>query len=260
MKFQERKNKFWYHEIMKKIFLALLIINIFLFITSFKVQAQLNFSFPGLNCGTAEDPEKNKCCVYDNPWKITYPDMGPLNVLLSVFNFLIVKSQTGLIEPIINLSTEIFKKNLSPCYTGIVSTNISDPNCKCINPITQQPNYLIALNNFCQKQDKPEDRLACLNCANDGGVFSGIGCIKTDTKKFIEETVFGLGIGLAGGFSLLCIIYAAFMMQSSQGNPEKLKKAQELITSCIMGLMLIIFSVFILRLIGVNILRIPGFG
>ena len=38
-----------------------------------------------------------------------------------------------------------------------------------------------------------------------------------------------------------------------------LKKAQELITSCIMGLMLIIFSIFILRLIGVDILKIPGF-
>lgn len=246
---------------MKKIFLVLIIINIFLFIASFKVQAQLNFSFPGLNCGLAEDPEKNKCCVYDNPLKISYPDMGPLNPLVSILNFFIVKTQTQLIEPIINISTEIFKKNLSPCYTGIISTNTNDPNCKCINSINKNPEtYLFALNNFCQKQEKPEDRLACLNCANDGGVFSGIGCVKTDTKKFIEETVFGLGIGLAGGFSLLCIIYAAFMMQSSQGNPEKLKKAQELITSCIMGLMLIIFSVFILRLIGVNILRIPGFG
>ena len=76
-------------------------------------------------------------------------------------------------------------------------------------------------------------------------------------KSIIEETVFGIGVGLAGGFSLLCIIYAAFMMQSSEGNPEKLKKAQEMITSCIMGLMLIIFSVFILRLIGVNLLKIP---
>ena len=50
------------------------------------------------------------------------------------------------------------------------------------------------------------------------------------------------------------------MMQTSQGNPEKLKKAQEMLTSCIMGLMLIIFSVLILRLIGVDILKIPGFN
>ena len=91
------------------------------------------------------------------------------------------------------------------------------------------------------------------------GVWTGIGCVYTDTKAFIEKTVFGMGIGLAGVLALLCIIYSAFMMQSSQGNPEKLKKAQEMITSCIMGLMLIIFSVFILRLIGVDILNIPGF-
>jgi len=49
-------------------------------------------------------------------------------------------------------------------------------------------------------------------------------------------------------------------MQSSQGNPEKLKKSQDMITSCIMGLMLIIFSIFILKLIGVDILKIPGFS
>jgi len=68
-----------------------------------------------------------------------------------------------------------------------------------------------------------------------------------------------MGIGLAGLIALLCIIYAAFMIQISSGNPERIKKAQELLTSCIMGLMLIIFSVFILRLIGVDILKIPGF-
>ena len=157
--------------------------------------------------------------------------------------------------------TSVAKGNVSSCYTGVQSLlDANDPNCKCINPITPSPSYLKALNDFCQRQNKIEDRNACLACSNDGGVFSGIGCIKTDSKKFIEETIFRLGIGLAGGLSLLCIIYAAFMMQSSQGNPEKLKKSQDMITSCIMGLMLIIFSIFILKLIGVDILKIPGFS
>ena len=97
-------------------------------------------------------------------------------------------------------------------------------------------------------------------CSNGGGVWSGIGCVKTNVREFIQDTLFRLGIGLAGGLALLCIIYSAFMMQTSQGNPEKLKKAQEMLTSCIMGLMLIIFSVLILRLIGVDILKIPGFN
>jgi hypothetical protein len=91
------------------------------------------------------------------------------------------------------------------------------------------------------------------------GIWTSIGCISSDLKGFISQTLLSWGIGLAGIIALLCIIYSAFQMQTSQGNPEKIKKAQELLTSCIMGLMLIIFSIFILKLIGVNILKIPGF-
>ncbi len=253
---------------MKKIFLVLFILlSSFLFFSLPKVEAQTptvfntNITIPNVNCGVAEDPAKNQCCRVYYPSSFIPPDLGPLSSVMNTFSFFINFARDNLLQPVIDVYKEVIGQNLSSCYTGVQSTpNPNDSNCKCINPITPSPGYLKAMNDFCQRQFKVEDRNACLTCANDGGVFSGIGCVKTDSKKFIEETVFGLGIGLAGGFSLLCIIYAAFMMQSSQGNPEKLKKAQELITSCIMGLMLIIFSVFILRLIGVNILKIPGFG
>ena len=247
---------------MKKIFLTLFILlSAFLFFP-LSVLAQnkdLRITLPGLNCGIAENPQKNQCCIELYPSKFIPPDPGPMSVLLSPFKFYFQYQIDSYLQPLINKFSSFTKKTL-PCETGIASTSdLNDPNCKCINPIITQPANLSALNAFCQRQEKIEDRSKCLNCANGGGVFSGIGCIKTDTKTFIKETVFGLGIGLGGGFSLLCIIYAAFMMQSSQGNPEKLKKAQEMITSCIMGLMLIIFSVFILKLIGVDILRIPEF-
>lgn len=253
---------------MKKIFLVLFIlISSFLFFPFVKVKAQVptnkpfDFTIPGTNCGLAEDPAANQCCRVSYPSSlIPAKNMGLLSGVVDAFTFITNSARDALLQPIIDLVTSITKDNISACYTGVQSiSDANDPSCKCINPITPAPGYLSALNDFCQRQSKLADRNACLACANDGGVFSGIGCVKTDTKKFIEETVFGLGIGLAGGFSLLCIIYAAFMMQSSQGNPEKLKKAQELVTSCIMGLMLIIFSVFILKLIGVDILRIPGF-
>jgi len=147
-----------------------------------------------------------------------------------------------------------------PCQTGVPKPDPTSPSCTCVVTITPTPGPLIALSEFCKSQSKASEQISCLNCAKNGGVWSGLGCIQTESKRFIEETIFGLGIGLAGMVSLLCIIYAAFTMQSSQGNPEKIKKAQELLTSCIMGLILIIFSVFILRLIGVSILRIPGFS
>jgi len=101
---------------------------------------------------------------------------------------------------------------------------------------------------------------SCVRCASGNGMWTGMGCLPLDLNTLIGSFVLSTGIGIGGIFALLCIIYSAFMMQSSQGNPEKLKKAQEMITSCIMGLMLIIFSVLIMKIIGVNILRIPGFG
>lgn len=245
---------------MRKIFLLILVV-FSLFFSRVTVAAtnNPNLSIPGMTCGVADDPQKNKCCQVNYPTKFIPPDLGPLNVITNMFNFIVEAPKNLFLQPLI----DILKNNYKPCYKDgtIPSTsNLTDPNCQCIYAITPKPEYLKAMDQFCQNQSNPGERSACLSCANDGGVYSGIGCVKTDIKKFIQETVFGIGIGLAGGLALLCIIYAAFMMQSSQGNPEKLKKAQELITSCIMGLMLIIFSVFILRLIGVDILRIPGFS
>ena len=253
---------------MRKVFFMLCITTFFfLFFTRNYIQAQtptnmpFNFTFPGVNCGYADEIGKNQCCRVNYPTSLLNPpNVGPLNIILRTFGFFTNTVRDNIIQPLIDMVTSVAKGNVSSCYTGVQSLpDANNPNCICINAITPSPGYLVAMNDFCQRQNNLKDRNACLTCANDGGVFSGIGCIKTDSKKFIEETVFRLGIGLAGGLALLCIIYAAFMMQSSQGNPEKLKKAQETITSCIMGLMLIIFSVFILKLIGVDILKIPGF-
>jgi hypothetical protein len=246
------------------IFNLLVLISVFFMYPFFNVKAQVptgtsyNITIPGTNCGIPEDTEKNKCCNFYRPdfTPQSLPEgLGALAPLFTSGGKDLVNKQ--IINPIDNLA-----KNLqSPCLEGVPSTNdVNDVNCKCIYVVTPQPENLIALSSFCQNQSKVQDRTNCMQCANDGGVWSGIGCVKTNVQGFIQDTLFGLGIGLAGGLSLLCIIYAAFMMQSSQGNPEKLKKAQEMITSCIMGLMLIIFSVFILRLIGVNILKIPGFS
>lgn len=98
----------------------------------------------------------------------------------------------------------------------------------------------------------------CVECMEKGkGVWTAIGCLYSDLQKTINEQLFGLLIGIGGVSVLGCIIFAAFRMQTSAGNPEQVKAAQDMATSCITGLIIIIFSVFILRVIGVDIIRIP---
>jgi hypothetical protein len=67
-------------------------------------------------------------------------------------------------------------------------------------------------------------------------------------------------IGIGGGIAFLLIIYAGFMIMTSSGNPERLKAGQELLTSAVSGIILLIFSVFILKFIGIDILGLGAFG
>lgn len=101
---------------------------------------------------------------------------------------------------------------------------------------------------------------SCESCSVKGGVWTAGGCFYTNPSLLISENILPWGLGVAGSLSLLCISYAAFILQTSRGNPERIKKAREYLRACITGLLLIIFSVFILQLIGVTILRIPGFN
>ncbi len=94
----------------------------------------------------------------------------------------------------------------------------------------------------------------------DSGINTAIGCIPiNDTNAFIGF-ILRWAIGIGGGIAFLLIVYAGFMIMSSSGNPERLKAGQELMTSAIAGLIMLIFSIFILRVIGVDILGLGKFG
>ncbi len=102
-------------------------------------------------------------------------------------------------------------------------------------------------------------RDSCQSCFDAGNAWTAIGCIPTTPSGFIGKFL-NLGIGIAGGIAFLLILFSGFQMMTSAGNPEKLNAGKELLTSAISGLILIIFSLFLLRLIGFNILKLPDFG
>ena len=78
------------------------------------------------------------------------------------------------------------------------------------------------------------------------------------TNKINDILKYAMGIG--GLIAFILIVIGGFQIILSAGNPDRVKAGKEMITSAIAGLLLIIFAVFILRLIGYDILKIPGFG
>lgn len=86
---------------------------------------------------------------------------------------------------------------------------------------------------------------------------TAIGCIPIEQQGMITFFL-KWAIGIAGGIAFILIIIASFQIMTSQGDPKRLQAGKELLNSAIMGLILLIFSVFILRIIGVRILQIPG--
>lgn len=96
-------------------------------------------------------------------------------------------------------------------------------------------------------------------CPKNGkqGISTALGCIVVEGTDFVT-TLLNFGIGIAGGIAMLLIIFGGFQILTSAGNPERLNGGKELISSAITGLLMIIFSVFLLRVIGVDILGIPS--
>lgn len=88
------------------------------------------------------------------------------------------------------------------------------------------------------------------------GINTAIGCIPVEDPNDIAAFFLRWGLGIAGGIAILLIITASFIIMTASGDPKKTQGGKELLTAAISGLVLIIFSVFILQLIGVTILDI----
>ncbi len=272
---------------MQKLLVSLMVVFVFLLSPYFFLRpshagwdfGSTNFSdiFNGVSCGDANlSAPNNKCCqpfyfnadpklsgVLEVNTPVGKVDVtGPLNSLLSV-PAAVWNVGFAPVANIISKTLRFAQGKRAQCTVGDPSTNSeNDPQCKCLLP--GQTSFQ-SISYLCDQIKSPTEKKDCTACVSGdnplkkGGIWTGIGCVYGDMGSFIQNTLLGWMIGLAGAAALFCIIYASFMMQISQGNAEKIKKAQELLTSCIMGLILIIFSTFILRVIGVDILRIPGF-
>ncbi len=112
---------------------------------------------------------------------------------------------------------------------------------------------------LCTQITNTELKGKCDECYGKQGVWTAVGCIQR-TPQSIVKTFLEIGLGVGGGICLLMCLAAGFMITTSQGDPKQVSEGREMITSAVIGLLFIIFSVFILQFIGVTIFNIPGFG
>jgi hypothetical protein len=87
-------------------------------------------------------------------------------------------------------------------------------------------------------------------------VDTAFGPFPTTPWEFANRFV-AIAIGVAGGVSFLLMIYGSFRLMFAAGNPESVQQGRQIITAAIVGLIVVLFSVFLLRLIGVSILGLP---
>jgi len=85
-------------------------------------------------------------------------------------------------------------------------------------------------------------------------VTTGLGTFSTDPAGFVGN-ILTLAVGVAGGIAFLLIVFGAIRILTSAGDPEAVNQGKEILTSAIIGLLFIIFSTFILKLIGVTVFQ-----
>ncbi len=80
------------------------------------------------------------------------------------------------------------------------------------------------------------------------------------SPKLLIGQLLEWGAGLGIGIAFLMIVFAGFQIATAAGDPKRVKAGQELLTSAISGLLLIVFSLFLLNFLGVTVLHLPGFN
>lgn len=99
-----------------------------------------------------------------------------------------------------------------------------------------------------------------------GNYFTGVGCIRTGgfTKSgsagTVAQAILNIIFSISGGIAFLYILFGAFQVATSQNNPERLNYGKRLIIGSIIGLVISLSAVFLVNLIGNQVLKIPGFG
>ena len=151
-------------------------------------------------------------------------------------------------------------------HTGTESTDFGSKNCpfpaptpgvcpandiSCNSGITPPPT------SDNRTPDQVDENKQCKACVDLGNTWTAIGCINTSISGIFTELV-RIALGVMSGVVLLRMIYLGYIYQS--GDTGKIAEARSGVIATIAGIVVVVFSVVILRVIGVNVLDIVPKG
>jgi len=97
------------------------------------------------------------------------------------------------------------------------------------------------------------DTANCQACIASGGIYTAIGCLDPSPIGVITGLI-RIGFGIMGGVALIQLIFAGIAYQA--GDEGKIQEAKKRVMGTIGGIALLVFSVLLLRVLGVNVLDV----
>ncbi len=100
-----------------------------------------------------------------------------------------------------------------------------------------------------------------------GAYYTQLGCVDVGVTSFSDPQSAGIFLNflltklffpIAGVLALLALIYGAFLLVTSQDNPEQIARGRGWIIGAIVGVVFISGAVLLIQTIGGDILKIPG--
>ena len=92
----------------------------------------------------------------------------------------------------------------------------------------------------------------------EGSLATALGCLPYTYQPFVTALLQFL-IGISGAISLSVMLTGVFRLMTSAGDAKAIQSGRDLFSAGIAGLLLVIFSVSLLRLLAADILKLPGF-
>lgn len=104
------------------------------------------------------------------------------------------------------------------------------------------------------------------NEPQEGRVYSDLGCFETsenftspNASTDVVKKLLGIVQTATGGVGLILVMRAALRLATSRGDAEKIHEAKKSLTNVVIGVLFVLFSVFIFSFFAAQVLRIPGY-